>query len=55
MPILEAQQAKGVVVCNLDDRPGYSGVDNPLYRDAKTVLLLGDAAETLARLMERVQ
>ncbi len=55
MPILEAQEAKGVLVCNLDDRPGYSGVNNPLYTNAKTVLLLGDAAATLARLIERVQ
>ncbi|MGI6414750.1 MAG: NAD(P)(+) transhydrogenase (Re/Si-specific) subunit beta [Thermoguttaceae bacterium] len=55
MPILEAQEAKGVLVCNLDDRPGYSGVNNPLYSDPKTVLLLGDAAATLAQLIERVQ
>ena len=47
MPILEASQAKAVIVCNLDDRPGYSGVENPLYDDPKTTMLLGDALKTI--------
>lgn len=50
MPILLAHEAGTVIVCNLDDRPGYSGVENPLYRQPRTILLLGDAKETLARL-----
>jgi NAD(P) transhydrogenase subunit beta len=52
MPILAAHDARRVLVCNLDDRPGYSGVDNPLYRDPKTILLLGDAKAGLRRLLE---
>ena len=40
-----------MVVCNLDDRPGYSGVENPLYRDRRTIMLLGDAKATLDRLI----
>ncbi|OQC35289.1 MAG: NAD(P) transhydrogenase subunit beta [Deltaproteobacteria bacterium ADurb.Bin058] len=47
MPILEASQAKAIIVCNLDDRPGYSGVENPLYDDPKTTMLLGDALKTI--------
>jgi hypothetical protein len=47
MPILAAHQAKGVLVCNLDARPGYS-----LYRTPKTILLLEDADQTLSRLLE---
>lgn len=54
MPILQAHEAKSVIVCNLDDRPGYSGVENPLYQDPKTVLLLGDAKETVGRLLEQL-
>ncbi len=50
MPILRAHEARAVVVCNLDTRPGYSGVENPLYRQPQTVMLTGDARETLARL-----
>jgi H+-translocating NAD(P) transhydrogenase subunit beta len=31
MPILMAHEAGRVIVCNLDEKPGYSGVENPLY------------------------
>ncbi|NLE56818.1 MAG: NAD(P)(+) transhydrogenase (Re/Si-specific) subunit beta [Planctomycetes bacterium] len=51
MPILRAHEARTVVVCNLDDRPGYSGVENLLYRQPHAILLLGDARETLDRLL----
>jgi H+-translocating NAD(P) transhydrogenase subunit beta len=51
MPILLAHQAKAVIVCNLDAKPGYSGVDNPLYEMAKTVMLLGDAKAMLGDLL----
>ena len=50
MPILRAMDAKTVVVCNYDEKPGYSGVENPLYAEAKSVLLWGDAKQTLATL-----
>jgi NAD(P) transhydrogenase subunit beta len=54
MPILMAHQARAVAVCNLDERPGYSGVANPLYRSERTVLLLGDALETIKELHARL-
>lgn len=50
MPILEAEQAAGIIVCNLDGNPGYSGVDNPLYGRPNVIALWGDAAETVPRL-----
>jgi proton-translocating NAD(P)+ transhydrogenase subunit beta len=52
MPILKAHEAKNVIVCNLDRRPGYSGVENPLYDEPTTLMLLGDASVTLAGLIE---
>lgn len=52
MPILEARAAKQVVVCNLDTNPGYSGVANSLYTNAKTILVLGDAKAALEQLRE---
>jgi len=55
MPILLAHQARQVIVFNLDDRPGYSGVENPLYDDPKTLLLLGDAKETVAQVIRRLE
>jgi NAD(P) transhydrogenase subunit beta len=52
MPILLTHEAKHVICCNYDDQPGYSGVKNPLYEKSHTVLLTGDAKETLHRLLE---
>lgn len=54
MPIVRVHEARCVIVCNLDRKPGYSGVENPLYDDPKAILLLGDAKETAARLLEAV-
>ncbi|MCR6544658.1 NAD(P)(+) transhydrogenase (Re/Si-specific) subunit beta [Dehalobacterium formicoaceticum] len=51
MPILNVDQAKHVIICNFDTKPGYAGVDNPLYSNQdKVTLLLGDAKETVAQL-----
>ncbi len=47
MPILEASRASSVIVCNLNERPGYSGVENSLYDNPKTMLLFGDAKATI--------
>lgn len=51
MPILRAHEARTVIVCNLDEKPGYSGVPNPLYDAPDTILLFGDAKETVAALL----
>lgn len=50
MPILNVSDAKHIIICNLDTKPGYAGVDNPLYTQDNVVLLLGDAAETVEQL-----
>jgi NAD(P) transhydrogenase subunit beta len=50
MPILLAQDAKRIIVCNFDTNPGYSGVPNPLYNNSKTILLTGDARETISNM-----
>ena len=41
MPILRVDEAQHVMVCNLDTKPGYSGVDNPLYEQPQVTLLFG--------------
>jgi H+-translocating NAD(P) transhydrogenase subunit beta len=51
MPILLAHEAKSIIICNYDTKPGYSGVPNPLYEDKKAILLLGDAKQTAADLI----
>ena len=52
MPILNAGQAKHLIICNYDQKPGYAGVDNPLYRMPNVVMRTGDAAETLQQLLD---
>jgi NAD(P) transhydrogenase subunit beta len=52
MPILAAHEARQVVVCNMDEKPGYSGVANPLYADPKTILIFGDAKATFGQLLQ---
>ena len=54
MPILEVEEAKHIIICNFDTKPGYAGVDNPLYKNPKSILLLGDAQETLQSLLNSI-
>jgi NAD(P) transhydrogenase subunit beta len=55
MPILDADHAAHVVFMKRSMRPGFSGVDNTLLYDPKTVLLFGDAKESLTRLVTAVR
>ncbi len=55
MPVLRVAEAPQVLICNYDRKPGYAGVDNPLYTSDKAVLLLGDALETLPQLLAVLQ
>ncbi|MBN1532641.1 MAG: NAD(P)(+) transhydrogenase (Re/Si-specific) subunit beta, partial [Spirochaetes bacterium] len=55
MPILQVHEARHVIVCNRDLKPGYSGVENSLYRRPNVSLLLGDARETLDSLLRQVR
>jgi len=55
MPVLNVEDADYVIICNKDTRPGYAGVNNPLYLPRQNIiLLLGDAAETLSTLLEEL-
>lgn len=51
MPVLMVHRSKQVVCCNFDDKPGYSGVDNPLYEKDNTLLIPGDAKATIRQLL----
>ncbi|MBQ7715262.1 MAG: NAD(P)(+) transhydrogenase (Re/Si-specific) subunit beta [Clostridia bacterium] len=50
MPVLNAKDAKHVIICNFDTNPGYAGVENPLYKDPNVIIKLGDAKQTVAEL-----
>ena len=53
MPIIHADQAQHVVFLKRSMRPGFAGIDNELLFDDKTVLLFGDAKDTLQKLRHR--
>ena len=55
MPILNADQATHVVFMKRSMRPGFSGVDNALLYDPRTVLLFGDAKDSLTKLVVAVR
>jgi NAD(P) transhydrogenase subunit beta len=55
MPILDADQAKNIVFLKRSMRPGFAGIDNELLYDPKTVMLFGDAKDTLTKLVAAVK
>jgi len=54
MPIINAEDAEHVVFLKRSMRPGFAGVDNELLFNDKTVLLFGDAKDTLSKLVSAV-
>lgn len=50
MPILTVAEAKRVIIFNLDEKPGYAGVENSLYGMDTVTLRLGDAKEQIQKL-----
>jgi H+-translocating NAD(P) transhydrogenase subunit beta len=54
MPIVHADQAENVVFLKRSMRPGFAGIDNDLLYDPKTVMLFGDAKDTLGKLVSSV-
>ena len=52
MPILNADQAKTVIICKRSLSPGFSGVDNELFYNKKTMMIFGDAKDSINRLIK---
>jgi NAD(P) transhydrogenase subunit beta len=55
MPILNADQARNVVFLKRSMRPGFAGIDNDLFYDHRTIMLFGDAKESLTKLVAAVK
>ncbi len=55
MPILDVDKAQNVVVLKRSMRPGFAGVDNPLYTLPNTQMLFGDARESVVKLVSAVK
>ena len=55
MPILNVDKCKNVIIFNYDLKPGYAGVENPLYKRSSGVYLeLGDAKDTISKVLEEL-
>ncbi|MDX6450962.1 MAG: H+-translocating transhydrogenase subunit beta [Gaiellaceae bacterium] len=55
MPILNVDQSQATVVLKRSMAPGFAGIENPLFVDPKTVMLFGDAKESVAKLTAGVK
>jgi NAD(P) transhydrogenase subunit beta len=55
MPILDVDHSKNVVVLKRSMAPGFAGIDNPLFTDPKTVMLFGDAKDSVEKLVTAVK
>jgi NAD(P) transhydrogenase subunit beta len=55
MPILNADQAQHIVFMKRSMRPGFAGIDNDLLYDPKTIMLFGDAKDSLTKLVAAVK
>jgi NAD(P) transhydrogenase subunit beta len=55
MPILNVDQSKAVVVLKRSMNPGFAGIDNPLFVEPNTMMLFGDAKESVSKLTAAVK
>ncbi len=51
MPIIDADHARSVIVLKRSMSPGFAGIDNPLYYNPNTMMLFGDARDSLLKLI----
>ncbi|MBX6342233.1 MAG: NAD(P)(+) transhydrogenase (Re/Si-specific) subunit beta, partial [Thermomicrobiaceae bacterium] len=55
MPILNVDKARTVIVLKRSMKPGFAGIENELFHDPKTVMLFGDAKDSLVKLTNAVK
>jgi NAD(P) transhydrogenase subunit beta len=55
MPILNVDDARTVVVLKRSMSPGFAGIENPLFYNPKTVMLFGDAKQSIVELIQDVK
>jgi NAD(P) transhydrogenase subunit beta len=55
MPILNVDQAQSVVVLKRSMNPGFAGIENPLFVNPKTVMLFGDAKDSIEQLIAGIK
>ena len=51
MPIINAFEARTVFVLKRGKGTGFSGIENPLFTNDNTVMIYGDAKQTVSALV----
>ncbi len=55
MPILNVDESASVIVLKRSMNSGFAGIDNPLFYDAKTAMLFGDAKASVGEITEELK
>ncbi|MBI4498687.1 MAG: NAD(P)(+) transhydrogenase (Re/Si-specific) subunit beta [Chloroflexi bacterium] len=55
MPILNVDKARSVLFLKRSMNPGFAGIDNDLFYLEKTMMLFGDAKQSLTKLVHEVE
>jgi NAD(P) transhydrogenase subunit beta len=55
MPIIHADLAENVLFLKRSMRPGFAGIENELLYNPKTMLVFGDAKDTLTKILATVK
>jgi len=55
MPILDVDKAKTVFVLKRSLNPGFAGIDNELFYKDNTIMIFGDAKETVSKLIAELR
>ena len=55
MPIIRADLAENVIFLKRSMRPGFAGIENELLYNPKTILVFGDAKDTLTKVVATVK
>lgn len=55
MPVFNVEQARSVIVLKRSMNPGFSGVENELFFQPNTMMVLGDAKKTLLAMINELK
>ncbi len=55
MPILDVDRSRQVMVVKRSLNPGFAGIDNPLFYLDNTMMVFGDAKETVLKIIESLR
>ncbi len=55
MPILNADKARVTMICKRSLRPGFSGIDNELFYEDGTMMIFGDAKQTVMQIIAAIK